>query len=727
MQLTDAQRSALADGRCGDPFALLGPRTHVDDRVWIRALLPGARRVEVLDSQGAVAGELDSEHTDAVYAGAARLTGPDEAYRLRVTWEGERREDIDDPYRFPRLLGEQDVWYLAEGTHRRPWTVLGAHLTTFAEISGVRFAVWAPNASSVHVIGDFNFWNVRRHPMRKRPECGAWELFVPGVEAGAAYKFALRDADGEPLPDKSDPFAFHAEQRPDTATIVAALPAPPAPLAGAAAPDDPAAPLAIYEIHVGSWRRDPAQPERFLSWPELAPQLAEYAADMGFTHVELLPISEHPFDGSWGYQPTALYAPTSRHGTTAEFAAFVDTLHAAGIGVILDWVPAHFPADAHGLARFDGTCLYEHADPRQGRHPDWGTLIYNFGRREVRNFLVSNALYWLEVFGIDGLRVDAVASMLYLDYSRAQGEWVPNRFGGRENLEAVEFLREVNAAVREHHPQALMIAEESTAWPGVTGDPRSGGLGFHYKWNMGWMNDTLSYLGRDPVHRKFHHNELTFGFTYAHSERFVLPLSHDEVVHGKRPLLEKIPGDEWQRFANLRAYYGFMYAHPGKKLLFMGSEFAQSREWNHDQSLDWHLLEHSRHVEVQRLVRDLNHLYRELPALHAGDATASGFGWISGADAEHGVVAFLRAAPGGDGLVIAVSHFTPMPRYNYRIGVPRPGRYAERINSDAATYGGSGLGNLGSVAAEAVPFHGFAYSLTLTLPPLATLLLEWMP
>ncbi len=723
MQLSDEQRAALAGGYCGDPFALLGPRLHSND-VWIRALLPGARRVEVLDAKGVSAGELQGEGMDGIYAGEVTLDSAQSTYRLRVTWANEQREEIDDPYRFPPQLGEQDVWYLAEGTHRRPWTVLGAHLTTCAGVDGVRFAVWAPNASSVHVIGDFNFWDARRHPMRNRPECGVWELFVPGVEAGAAYKFSLRDNGGNKLPDKSDPFAFHAQLRPDTASVVAALPPPPLPLA-AAVSEEAAAPLAIYEIHVGSWRRDPDQPERFLSWPELASQLAEYAADMGFTHVELMPISEHPFDGSWGYQPTALYAPTSRHGTTAEFAAFVDTLHKAGIGVILDWVPAHFPEDAHGLARFDGTFLYEHADPRQGRHPDWGTLIYNFGRREVRNFLVSNALYWLEVFGIDGLRVDAVASMLYLDYSRAHDDWVPNRFGGRENLEAVGFLREVNTAVREHHPQALMIAEESTAWPGVTADLRSGGLGFHYKWNMGWMNDTLSFMAREPVHRKFHHNELTFGFTYAHSERFILPLSHDEVVHGKRPLLGKMPGDEWQRFANLRAYYGFMYAHPGKKLLFMGDEFAQSREWNHDLSLDWHLLEESRHAEVQRLVRDLNYLYRELPALQIGDTDASGFRWISGADAEHGVVAFLRETPNGEGVLVAISHFTPVPRQEYRVGVPRPGRYVERINTDATEYGGGGLGNLGTIETEAEPFHNYPCSLVLTIPPLSTLLLEW--
>ncbi len=721
MQLSEEQRTALANGSCGDPFALLGPRSH-GNAVWIRVLLPGARRVEVLDSSGVPAGVLHDEGANGVHAGEVRLDGPHSAYRLRVTWANGQQEEIDDPYRFAPQLGEQDVWYLAEGTHRRPWTALGAHLKNCAGVDGVRFAVWAPNASSVHVIGDFNAWDPRRHPMRKRLECGVWELFVPCVEAGASYKFSLRDSGGRKLPDKADPFAFHAQLRPETASVVSELPATPRPLATAiTAP----APLAIYEVHVGSWRRDPHQPGRFLSWPELASQLAEYVVDMGFTHVELLPISEHPFDGSWGYQPTALYAPTSRHGTTAEFAAFVDTLHEAGIGVILDWVPAHFPEDDHGLARFDGTCLYEHADPRQGRHPDWGTLIYNFGRREVRNFLVSNALYWLEVFGVDGLRVDAVASMLYLDYSRAHDEWVPNRFGGRENLEAVEFLREVNAAVREHHPNALMIAEESTAWPGVTSDPRSGGLGFHYKWNMGWMNDTLGFMARDPVHRKFHHNELTFSFTYAHTERFILPLSHDEVVHGKGSLPDKMPGDDWQRFANLRAYYGFMYAHPGGKLLFMGTEFAQSREWNHDQSLDWHLLETSRHAEVQRLVRDLNHLYRELPALQIGDTDASGFRWISGADAEHSVVAFLRETPNGEGVLVAVSHFTPATRESYRIGVPRPGRYVERINTDAADYGGSGVGNLGGIETEAESFHGFPHSLVLTLPPLSTMLLEW--
>ncbi len=721
--LEEWQLVALAEGRCADPFALLGPHL-LGEAVWVRVLLPGALRVEVVDSDGAVAGELVREHAVGIYAGATSLTGRDRAYRLLVTWTGGRREQLDDPYRFAPLLGEQDIWYLAEGTHRRPWTVMGAHPSRYEHVDGVRFAVWAPNADSACVIGDFNAWDTRRHPMRKRPQCGVWELFVPGVSGGARYKFALRGSGGTQLPDKSDPFAFHAQQRPETASIVAALPPPPQPLAGTAQ-CDPATPVTIYEVHAGSWRRDPNDAGRFLSWSELAPQLAEYAVAMGFTHVELLPVSEHPFDGSWGYQPTALYAPTSRHGSPADFAGFVDTLHAAGIGVILDWVPAHFPDDAHGLARFDGTCLYEHADPRQGRHPDWGTLIYNFGRREVRNFLVSNALYWLEVFGVDGLRVDAVASMLYLDYSRAHDEWVPNRFGGRENLEAVDFLREVNAAVREQHPNVLMIAEESTAWPGVTSDPGSGGLGFHYKWNMGWMNDTLEYISRDPIHRKYHHDELTFGFTYAHSERFVLPLSHDEVVHGKQPMLGKMPGDEWQRFAHLRAYYAFMYAHPGKKLLFMGLEFAQTREWNHDRSLDWRLLEEPRHAETQRLVRDLNHLYRELPALHTGDANASGFQWISGADADHAVIAFLRMTPGGEDLVVAVCHFTAVPRPGYRVGVPRPGRYAERMNSDAAVYGGSDVGNLGSVEAQPVPFHGFPCSLSLTLPPLATLLFEW--
>ncbi len=722
----DPALSALLRATQGDPFAVLGPHPLENGQVWVRALLPGASEVSVIAGEGTHA--LPVEHGDGLFAGAVPLACPQAPYRLRAQWPGSSALTLDDPYRFPPLLGEMDSWLLSEGSHQRPWQVLGAHCRSVDGVAGVGFAVWAPNAGAVSVIGDFNGWDKRRHPMRRHVSCGVWDLFVPGVDADARYKFALCDAHGKALPDKADPYAFFAERRPATASIVAPALAQPQAFDRAAV-NDADGPLAIYEVHAGSWRRREGgggkQP--FLSWPELADALAGYSTELGFTHVQLLPVTEHPFDGSWGYQPTALFAPSSRFGRPRDFLAFVDTLHAAGIGVLLDWVPAHFPADAHGLARFDGTCLYEHLDPRRGRHPDWNTLIYNLGRREVSNYLVASALYWLEEFGIDGLRVDAVASMLYLDYSRPDGQWVANRYGGRENLEAVAFLREVNSIVRERHPHALMIAEESTAWPKVTAAPQGGGLGFHFKWNMGWMNDTLTYVSRDPIYRRYHHDDLTFGFTYAHSERFILPLSHDEVVHGKRSLLGKMPGDRWRRFANLRAYLGFMYAHPGKKLLFMGGEFGQWREWHHDRSLDWHLLEDADHRGLQQVVRDLNRLYRSDRALHRGDNDSQGFEWISGEDVDQGVVAFLRREPGGEALVVAVSHFTPEPLYGYRVGVPHPGRYRECFNSDAEVYGGSGIGNFGALEAEPVPFHGRAYSLALSLPPLATVMFQWQP
>ena len=721
-------RAAVCEGRHGDPFALLGPHPIDDGNCALRAFLPGAARVTAVAADGgAVLGELVLRDDAGFFEGI--IPGEQAgSYRLRIEWRSGETVTIEDPYRFPPLLGDLDVWLLAEGRHRRPYEALGAEPMRHLGVAGTRFTVWAPGASRVSVVGDFNHWDGRRFPMRLRPECGVWEIFLPGVGEGARYKFEIRSRDGAVLPQKADPYARRAELRPATASIVAALP-PPVPADDArrrANAHD--APCSIYEVHAGSWRRraDPQQP--FLDWDTLADELIPYAADLGFTHLELLPVSEHPFDGSWGYQPTGLYAPTARHGAPDGLRRFIARAHAAGLGVILDWVPAHFPGDAHGLARFDGTALYEHADPREGAHPDWGTLIYNFGRREVRNFLVGNALYWLERFGADGLRVDAVASMLYRDYSRRDGEWIPNAHGGRENLEAIDFLREVNAAVGAQRPQAVTIAEESTAFPGVTQPVHAGGLGFHHKWNMGWMNDTLRYIARDPVHRRWHHDEMTFGLVYAFSEHFTLPVSHDEVVHGKGSLLGRMPGDDWQRFANLRAYLGFMFGHPGRKLLFMGCEFGQAREWDHDSPLDWAALGDPRHAGVQRLVRDLNALYRGRGALHLRDAEPGGFEWVDAGARDRSVYAFLRHGRDDGDTLLVVCNFTPTVHHGYRIGVPREGVWRELLNTDSRHYGGSDQGTpLGAARAEPVPANGRPLSVALTLPPLATVVLAWQP
>jgi len=721
-----ATLAALMQATHGDPFSVLG--MHVaDDKVVVRALLPGASTVSVLDSRARRVATLDRQDGSVLFTGVMPRRRKPFAYRLRVEWGATNADpghtaDIDDPYRFPALIGDMDVWLLAEGTHHRPYEWLGAHLNVVDGIAGTRFAVWAPAARRVSVVGSFNNWDGRRHMMRLRHECGVWEIFVPQVGEGDLYKFEILGCDGE-LRIKSDPFAFRAEMRPQTASVVQRL------MPGLASDDARRranaldAPISIYEVHPGSWRRN-ARGE-WLSYRELAEQLVPYVRDMGFTHIELMPMHEHPFDGSWGYQPTGLYAPTSRFGTPWDFRAFVDAAHAAGLGVILDWVPAHFPTDAHGLARFDGTHLYEHADPREGFHQDWNTLIYNYGRTEVRNYLVGNALYWIERFGIDGLRVDAVASMLYRDYSRKEGEWIPNRDGGRENLEAIEFLRRMNHTVGTQRPEAITLAEESTAFPQVTRPPapdlQSGGLGFHYKWNMGWMNDTLSYFARDPVHRKHHHDQIRFSLVYSFSENFVLPLSHDEVVHGKGSLLRKMPGDDWQRFANLRAYYGFMWGHPGKKLLFMGCEFAPWDEWNADAALPWQLLEHAPHAGMQRLVRDLNAVMRHYPALHQLDVSPEGFAWISHDDAEHSVIAFERRDREGRAVMV-VCNLTPVVREGWRVGVPQSGLWRELINTDAAIYGGSGVGNA-PLASEPVAWHDRAQSVVMTLPPLATVML----
>jgi 1,4-alpha-glucan branching enzyme len=722
--LLDAEIDLVRAARHGDPFAVLGPHADAEGRRWLRAFLPGATRVEVLARvDNAPRGELSLRHADGFFEGPLEL--PADAYRLRPHWGDGSTSVLEDPYRFPPVLGETDAWLLREGTHLRPYEALGAIVREILGVAGTAFAVWAPNAARVSVVGDFNHWDGRRHPMRLRRECGVWELFVPGVGPGAAYKYEIVGAGGELLPLKADPFALQGEMRPATASVVGRLPPVARASSARARANGLAAPVSIYEVHLGSWRRH-VDGNRFLDWDELAETLVPYAKDMGFTHLELLPVSEHPFDGSWGYQPTGLYAPTARFGAAAGFGRLVRRCHAEGLGVLLDWVPAHFPTDAHGLARFDGTALYEHADPREGFHQDWNTLIYNFGRAEVLGFLVGNALFWLERYDVDGLRVDAVASMLYRDYSRKSGEWVPNVHGGRENLEAIAFLRRMNEVVGVERAQAVTLAEESTAFPAVSRPTYAGGLGFHYKWNMGWMHDTLQYMARDPIHRRHHQGEMSFSLVYAFNENFVLPLSHDEVVHGKGSLLAKMPGDRWQKFANLRAYYGFMFGHPGKKLLFMGCEFAQEREWNHDQSLDWHLLEAPEHRGMQQLVKDLNHLYRETPALHERDFTPDGFEWIAHDDAEHSVFAFVRRGESPDRIVLVVSNFTPVVQHGYRLGVPQPGVWRERINTDSVHYGGSNVGApFGEITAEDRPWNGRPHSIALALPPLATVFLEW--
>ncbi len=711
---------ALRHGRHGDPFAVLGPHPQADGSTRVCAFLPGATAVQVV--AGAHAWPLDLAHADGLFEGSVPAL---RHYQLRVRWRDGAESLIEDPYRFGPVLGELDAWLLGEGSHLRPYEILGALPREMDGVAGTGFAVWAPNASRASVVGDFNFWDGRRHPMRLRRECGVWELFLPDVRPGARYKFELLDRDGHLLPQKADPYARKAELRPATASIVAPMPpvVPPSPERAQANTLD--APISIYEVHLASWRRKPEEGDRWMNWDELAATLVPYAQEMGFTHLELLPVSEHPFDGSWGYQTLGLFAPTARFGDPAGLLRFIAGAHSAGIGVLLDWVPGHFPTDAHGLASFDGTHLYEYADPREGYHNDWNTLIYNFGRTEVRNFLVGNALYWLERFDVDGLRVDAVASMLYRDYSRKPGEWIPNVHGGRENLEAISFLRRANEVIGSERPQAMTLAEESTAFPGVSRPTWAGGLGFHFKWNMGWMHDTLQYMARDPIHRAWHHDEMTFGLVYAFDENFVLPLSHDEVVHGKGSLLAKMPGDRWQRFANLRAYYGFMWGHPGKKLMFMGCEFAQEREWNFDASLDWHLLDDADHAGVRRLVRDLNRLYRASPALHGQDFSGAGFEWIDHGDARRSLLSFVRKGRGGE-LMLVLSNFAPVVHEGFRLGVPVAGRWHERLNTDSTFYGGSNVGTpLGAASSEAVPSHGRAQSILLNVPPLATVFLEW--
>ncbi|MCA6938529.1 1,4-alpha-glucan branching enzyme [Pectobacterium versatile] len=713
--------NSLISGHYADPFSLLGMH-HSSKGLEVRALLPDAQAVWVVDaSNGRKIVELDRVDERGFFCGLVPRRKQAFHYQLAVTW-GEETWVIEDPYRFGPLLQDMDIWLLAEGTHLRPYERLGAHLETLDGVEGTRFAVWAPNAQRVSVVGQFNFWDGRRHPMRLRQENGIWELFLPDVKAGQLYKYEMLDSHGS-VRLKADPYAFEAQMRPDTASLITPLPEKVPTSDARREANGLRSPISIYEVHLGSWRRH-TDNNFWLSYQELANQLIDYVQYMGFTHVELMPINEHPFDGSWGYQPLGLYAPTRRFGTASEFRAFVDALHDAGINVLLDWVPGHFPGDEYGLAQFDGTALYEYADPREGYHQDWNTLIYNYGRHEVRNYLAGNALFWMERYGIDGLRVDAVASMIYRDYSRSEGEWVPNHYGGKENLEAIAFLRYTNHMLGHAAPAAITLAEESTDYPGVTLPPDCNGLGFHYKWNMGWMHDTLAYMQLDPVHRKYHHDLLTFGMLYAYSENFVLPLSHDEVVHGKHSLLDRMPGDVWQKFANLRAYYGFMWAYPGKKLLFMGGEFAQGREWNHDASLDWHLLDEPEgwHRGVQTLVRDLNHYYRQQPSLYQLDFQPQGFEWLVVDDRENSVFAFVRRDEQGNE-VLVVSNFTPVPRYGYRIGINQPGGWREAINTDSVHYNGSDLGNVGTIYSEEHGSHQRQHSLVLTIPPLATLYL----
>jgi len=709
----EVQRLAARDHH--DPHSLLGAHPAPGGGVIIRALQPAAESVAV---QGV---QLARIHPGGVFEGVLPDATLPLRYELEIRYPDGNTFTTPDPYRFGPTLSDLDEHLFREGRHEQLWTKMGAHVREIDGVQGTAFAVWAPAARSVSVVGDFNFWDGRLHPMRALGGSGIWELFVPGVGTGARYKYEIRAQSGELLL-KADPFAFETELPPQTSSIVhrpefewsdeeylaTRAEGPPLPK-----------PMSIYEVHLGSWRLNPLEDNRSLTYRELADELAAYVSDLGFTHVELLPVMGHPFSGSWGYQVTSYYAPSPRFGLPDDFRAFVDRMHSHGIGVILDWVPAHFPRDAWALARFDGSALYEHEDPRRGEHPDWGTLVFNFGRNEVRNFLVANALFWAHEFHADGIRVDAVASMLYLDYSRKAGEWVPNQFGGREDLDAVAFLKELNEVLHREEPGVISAAEESTAWPGVSRPTYLGGLGFGFKWNMGWMHDTLDYFNQDPIHRRYHHHELTFSLIYAFTENFILPLSHDEVVHGKGSLIARMPGDRWQSLANLRALYAFMWAHPGKKLLFMGQEFAQHDEWSHDRSLDWHLLEQSEHSGVQSLVRDLNHIYRDTPALWEVDFDGRGFWWIEPNDADANVVAFARAGEDPDrDVLVCVANLSPVPRPTYRLGLPRSGRWVEALNTDSSFYGGTDTGNLGGVNAEPVPWHSQPCSAEVTLPPL---------
>ena len=721
--------AALARAEHGEPFRLLGPHAVEREgrpRVLVRTIQPYAASVSLVVNGETIPAERagpDGIFEALLPPAYKELQARD--YRLGIRWHDGGVSEVPDAYAFPPVLTEFDLHLLGEGSHWQSYDKLGAHVCELSGVQGVQFAVWAPNAQRVSVVGDFNRWDGRMDPMRSRGNSGVWELFLPELKEGAVYKYEIRSRLGELPFLKADPYAFEAELRPKSGSVVALLD-------GYGWNDDAwmkargkrewlAQPISIYEVHLGSWRRVPEEGNRWLTYREIADQLIPYVKQMGYTHIELLPVMEHPFDASWGYQTIGYFAATSRYGKPKDFMYLVDRCHQEDIGVLLDWTPAHFPADAHGLAEFDGTHLYEHADPRQGRHPDWGTLVFNYGRSEVRGFLLSNALFWLDRYHIDGLRVDAVASMLYLDYSRRPGEWISNEFGGRENLAAISFLKRLNEVVNERHAGVLMVAEESTAWPAVSRPTYLGGLGFTLKWNMGWMNDTLSYFSHDPIYRKYQHTRMTFSMLYAFTENFVLPLSHDEVVHGKRSLIDKMPGNFGQQFANLRLLYAYLCAHPGKKLLFMGGEFGQRSEWYQGTSLEWNLLGYPEHQGLKQLVADLNSIYRREAALHEVDFEWQGFQWIDCSDADASVLSFIRRARNLEDFVIVVANFTPVARDNYRVGVPEPGYYREFFNSDSQYYGGSNHGNGGGVMAEPVPWMGMEYSLPLRLPPLAAL------
>jgi 1,4-alpha-glucan branching enzyme len=732
-----AEVESLATGGHGDPFHLLGP--HLDTRdgrehLVIRAFHPGATEVRVVDAAGKSAYPAVKIHPqglfEAVLAPGALPTGGGQlvdpaSYRLQLKFSDGNTLAQFDPYAFPPFLTDYDLYLLGEGTDYLNYEKLGSHVREIAGVKGVEFAVWAPNAQRVSVVGDFNLWDGRIYPMRSRGSSGIWEIFLPGLDEGALYKYEILSRAGNHLGLKSYPYGFGGEVRPNTASKVVDIDRyhwnDSAWVEARASRDFLHAPMSIYEVHAGSWKKNADEGYRWFNYRELASELIPYVKQMGYTHIELLPIMEHPLDASWGYQTVGYYAVTSRFGSPADFMYFVDRCHQEGIGVILDWTPAHFPRDAHGLAFFDGTHLYEHADPRRGEHPDWGTLVFNYGRNEVRNFLLSNALFWVNKYHVDGLRVDAVASMLYLDYSRKAGEWIPNELGGRENIDAINFLKTMNEVLHQRHPGALTIAEESTAWPAVSRPVYMGGLGFDLKWNMGWMNDTLRYFALDPLYRQHHHGELTFSLLYAFHENFVLPLSHDEVVHGKRSLLEKMPGDDWQKFANLRLLFGYMFAHPGKKLLFMGSELGQRAEFWEETTVDWSLEQSPWHKAVQNLLGDLNRLHTHEPALHQVDFEWSGFEWIEAHDSANSVLAFMRHAKNLDDIIIVVCNFTPVVREEYRVGVPRPGYYREILNTDSRFYAGTDVGNSGGVNAEPIPWNDRPYSIKLKLPPLSVM------
>ena len=737
--LDNDEVSAIVNVKHQDIFSVLGMHKHPTmNGLIVRAFLPEALSVEVIDSKNnTLVAELNSVDQAGLFEGKLGRRSTAFNYRLRVLYQNET-VIVDDPYRYPSLLKPEDLYLFCEGTDEQTYQWMGSHEIAVDNVQGTHFVVWAPDASRVSVVGDFNFWDGRHHVMRKHPGAGVWEIFLPNVTANASYKYEIADKNGQLQPLKADPYTFSMQLAPETASKVShnsdfqwqdeswmnARDTSSNHYHGA---------VAIYEVHLGSWKRNAengagdTHAPAYLTYRELAEQLVPYAVEMGFTHLQLMPVSEYPFDGSWGYQPIGLFAPTARFGSSDDFKFFVDCCHRAGLGLLLDWVPGHFPTDEHGTGKFDGSCLYEHEDLRKGFHPDWQTLIYNYGRSEVQSYLLSNAIYWLEQFHIDGLRVDAVASMLYLDYSREAGEWLPNVHGGRENLEAIELLQKVNTRSYAKHPGVMMIAEESTAWPGVSKPVDGGGLGFGFKWNMGWMNDTLQFMARDPIHRQHHHSEMTFGLVYSFSENFVLPISHDEVVHGKGSLLNKMPGDDWQKFANLRAYYGFMWTHPGKKLLFMGCEFAQRNEWNHDQSLDWHLLEHDRHKGVQSLIKDLNHSYRNIPALHELDCDSSGFEWLDSQNNKQSILIYLRKGQAGTAPALVVVNLTPTSYENFSVGVPLPGFYRECLNTDSSIYGGSNMGNGGGVNSVNEAYAGQDNLLVMSVPPLATMIFEWQP